>query len=280
MAIDLRTVRIGRADKHDAFVQRNKSFFERMEQLLDAEEVIFGRTLESDKVDEVIIFYSGIRCAEDFIAITLLAAHGFGLDAIALVRGMFERAVTAAYLHLHPDEAQAFADFDIVQRHRAAQAISETLGVDAENEAGFAELRKDYQEVKKRFEVTDCSDCGTKRVGPSWSKLDFVSMAKGLPQFRELVVEGYYIPLSQAHSTLKSVTALLDFSNGEPEFRKEHRVEADRAFQIAHRILIRVMQTQAEHFPTSAIREAVERSVVDYHEIWPDEKRLDQTGAA
>src|SRR3954469_6231764 len=102
-----------------------------MEQLLDAEEVVFGRTLNSDKLDEVLIFYSGIRCAEDFIAVTLLAAHGFGLDALALVRGMFERAVTAGYLRLHPEEAQAFADFDIVQRHRAAQAISETLGIEA-----------------------------------------------------------------------------------------------------------------------------------------------------
>src|SRR5262245_8609795 len=122
-------ITIGRKDKHDAFVERHREFFARYPSLIAAETAAFDRTLAATGNLDPIIFYLGIRCADDFVAITLLAAHGLGLAATALVRGMYERVVTAVYLHHHPDEVQEFADFDIVQTHRLISSITKTMGV-------------------------------------------------------------------------------------------------------------------------------------------------------
>src|SRR5260370_13492735 len=87
-------------------------------------------------------------------------------------------------------------------------ACRETMGSDMFSEEDVARIEGEYQHVKNKFEITVCETCGTKRVGHHWSKLDFVSMAKktSLGQF---VVQGYYLPLAQAHATPSSLFSRL-----------------------------------------------------------------------
>jgi hypothetical protein len=52
-----------------------------------------------------IIYFTGRLCAEDFMEVLLLCGNGYGIGAMKILRGMYERAVTARYLHANPPSA-------------------------------------------------------------------------------------------------------------------------------------------------------------------------------
>jgi hypothetical protein len=266
--MQITNITIGSKEKHDAFVIRHEEFFNRFPNLLAAEEAALGRTLNANPGLDPILFYLGTRCKEDFTAITLLAAHGLGLSATSLIRGMYERVVTAVYLHNNPKDWQLFADFDVIQKRRAALAIKETIGIDPHHTKRLEDLEAEYALLKTKYEVSVCKTCDTTRVGPSWHKLDFVTMAKSLPYLRELLVPGYYVPLSQAHSTLRSVASQIEERGDGITFRTDYTEECDRAFKLAHQLLLHILQLQADHFKIPEIDARVTTALHDYTAIW------------
>jgi Family of unknown function (DUF5677) len=110
----------------------------------------------------------------------LMAANGYGYGAMKLLRSMYEHTVTLKYLHDHPDELQAFFDFDRVQQYRLMKPILETFGESVMPTDIVSETERRYAGVKDKFMVKSCKSktCDERRVGHTWSKLDFVSMAK------------------------------------------------------------------------------------------------------
>lgn len=260
---------IGSPQEEADFLARHAEFFKRFPNLQKAIDIAFERTITSKGPVDPLIFYLGMRAVDDFLSIMLLASRGFGLSATALLRGMYERVVTAHYIHENPDEAMAFAEFDFVQRRKAAIAIKESLGFSPENEQQMQELEKNYQRVKAAYEITVCEKCGTKRVGPSWNKLDFVSLVKTLPsRVKDLVVPAYYMTLLQAHSTLQSISALLEETPQGLVFRKSHREEGDRSFRLAQILVLQVLNTQFEHFKLEALDQPLNVAIKDHFEIW------------
>jgi hypothetical protein len=115
-----------------------------------------------------------------------------------LLRGMYERAVTARHLHLHPEQVRDFLDFYWVNAHRMAQAIENVFGNGQLSAVKVAELKSKREEVVPRFMVTDCAKCGTQRLNHTWSKLDFVSMARATGSTGNRIVDAYYLPMEQA----------------------------------------------------------------------------------
>ncbi|SRR5260221_6564642 len=263
-------LRIGSEDKHDAFLARHEQFFSRVDNLMTAENAAFDRNLSAKGMLDPTVFYLGIRAVEDFNAIVLLAANGQAHCANALVRGMFERVVTAAYQSDHPEEVQDFVDFDHVQKFRAAQAIDQSIGLNETEKVNLRQLRERYEEVKSRFLVDECKKCKTTRVGPSWSKLNFVAMTKKALPLDQLVAFGYYIPLSQAHSTWESINSLLRSEDSDLIFRKDYSKECDIIFRLTHLLLLHVFRTQAKHFKIPAIEKAAAVLNSDYIAIYPE----------
>jgi hypothetical protein len=266
-----RVTGIGKQDQQDAFLARHAEFFARIEHLLAVENAAFDRTLQASGFTNPVIFYLGIRSVQDFNAIALLAANGDALPALALVRGMYERVVTAAYLHEHPAEAEAFAEYDYVQRYKVARRIKEAVPLTTAQAEQFDELRTEYERVRERFLVTDCAKCKTTSVGPSWSKLSFVAMAGQVPPLDALLVPAYYDPLAQAHSTLHSITSVLSAANGDLEFRKDYTAQADETFHLAYLLLMHVFKIQAQHFQLADLDTALERAITDYVALYPNE---------
>ena len=58
----------------------------------------------------------------------VLAGNGYGIGALKILRGMYERVVTAWYLHANPEETQDFMDFYWVAQHKLARAVVDTFG--------------------------------------------------------------------------------------------------------------------------------------------------------
>src|SRR5258708_1975290 len=203
----------GFADAATAFDRRHPLWQERLHRLAHAVDLAFKRTQTmATPIEKFAYFYGTVR-AEDFMEIFLVAVNGYGAAAMKLLRSMYEHTVTLRYLHDHPDEVQAFIDYDAVQQFKLMQPIVETFGKDALPAESAADVEASYNAVKEQFMVRVC-DCGAKRVNHTWNKLHFAAMAKKAGPIGSLIVPGYFVPLRHAHSTFRAITERLEKKEG------------------------------------------------------------------
>ena len=192
--------------------------------------------------------------------IMVLAANGHGFGATTLLRSMYERAVTLRYLHLFPDEAGAFRDYYWIQREKLLGAMSSVLGADRIPAEKLAETRDESAKVRDRYLVSHCDHCRKTRVNHTWTKVNFVEMAKKTGSLGDLLVHAYYVPLEQSHSTIRSATNRLRVGDdGEVLFDDDPaRAVADDAFRTAHLVLLHVLSAQREHFELTDLEAPLE----------------------
>jgi hypothetical protein len=117
--------------------------------------------------------------------------------------------------------------------------------------------------------VTECENCGTKRLNHTWSKLDFVAMANKT-SLGKLIVPGYLIPLRQAHATVASmVSGMAAGKDHGIRFEdRAQRKEADNALRVSHNIILDVLRVQDEHFVVPGLKEQNEICLQDFIDIW------------
>jgi hypothetical protein len=165
-----------------------------------------------------------------------------------------------------------------VQQYKLMKPILETFGNDVLTLDAVAKVQRRYSEVKEDFMVTDCSRCETKRLNHTWSKLDFVSMAKRTGAIGTLIVPGYFLPLRHAHSTFGGLSERLESANDRMEFQGESQPDmADQALATAHNCILDVLEVQKARFTIDGLEEQLQICLKDYLEIWvPDSKLLNQ----
>jgi hypothetical protein len=76
----------------------------------------------------VILFSLGLFCWDDYQEVLLMAAHGRGFGALKVLRGMYERTVTLAYLHKNPDESFDFYLYEHIRNFTMANELKQSLG--------------------------------------------------------------------------------------------------------------------------------------------------------
>ena len=265
-------VTIGLPREQGDFLARHTTFFERLPHLREAMDLAFIRTLHDSTLDNRAVFYLGRLCVEDFFEVIVLSGNGYGLGGLRLVRGMYERAITARYLHLHPGSAEQFMDYFWVTKHKESQALKETFGEATIPKGDAEEVERQFGRVREKFMVTDCKKCGTTRLNYTWSKLDFASMAKKVGSLGTLIVPAYYLPLEHGHSTSAGIVFRLTGSEEMVSFKDEsHREEADSSLHLSHHILLDILLLQQEHFALSVLEEPIRTCFRDFVDIW--EKR-------
>jgi hypothetical protein len=253
-------VGIGSPAEQKRFIDRHASFFEQWPELLWCVEHAFLRDIVSTSDVDPLIFYLGRRCFDDFQEIMELAANAHGYGATTLLRSMYERAVTAAYLHRNPDEAALFRDYSAIQSEKLLSAIARVLGDASVPAEALANARAECAVVRDKYLVAHCDHCAKTRVNHTWSKLTFVEIAKRSGELAKLIIHAYYVPLEQSHSTLRSAINRLRMSDdGDMLFEDEpNRSVADDAFATAQLILLHVLDLQREHFHLDDMREKLE----------------------
>jgi Family of unknown function (DUF5677) len=264
----------GFADAATGFNQRHPQWTAVMSRLDVIINLAFTRTqVMKTPMDKFIYFYGNL-VAEEFWELFLMAVNGYGFGAMKLLRSMYEHTVTLKYLHEHPDELQAFFDFDRVQQYKLTKQIIETFGEDALPPETVATTEREYAEVKDKFMVKSCKSktCSEQRVGHTWSKLDFVSMARRAGAIGSVIVPNYFVPLRHAHSTFRAITERLEMGGDKMGFRRESQPkEADQALMAAHNCLLVALEVQKERFNIPGLEEAVQRSCSDWALVWSPE---------
>ncbi len=84
-------ITFGRPDEQEAFVESHRLFFERFLNLQAALNIAFRREETTSGLADMVVFFLGRLCVEDFTEILLLCGNGYGMGAMKLLRGMYER---------------------------------------------------------------------------------------------------------------------------------------------------------------------------------------------
>lgn len=231
----------------------------------------FVRTQNVESAADRFLYFCGALIAEDFMEIFLLSVNGYGAAALKLLRSMYEYTVTLKYLHEHPEEIQRFLDYNSVQMYKLMRPIQETFGEGILSSEKTEDQRKKFEAVKAEFMVKSCKSktCEEVRLSHTWSKLDFVSMAKKAGDIGTLIVPGYYLPLRHAHPTLGALSERIEIIGDRMEFKSEHQPEmVDQALMTAHNCVLVALEVQEERFKIEGLKQAVENCVGDWRDIW------------
>ena len=268
----------GFAEEWESFQKRNQDFLRRFGNLGVALNMAFIREMKtSDPIDRVVLTM-GKLCAEEFFELMLLAANGYGFGAIKLLRSLYEHAVTMTYLSEHPHEVHLFLNYHAVAQHKLLSAIRRTDAETSIPQKQINDVAREYERVKKDYEIADCRTCGTTRVNHTWNKLDFVSMAYKTKALADLIVEAYMIPLGHVHGTVQALLERVEASpSGDmvslgptPQPR-----EADRALHVAHLIVLGILETQNKFFKVQGLDKPLEACFQDYESIWTPQRIAD-----
>src|SRR5260370_9495160 len=198
------SVLYGFPEEWRAFANRHLEFTARFENLAKAIDITFQRIHQTTGLTERTIYFLGRLAVEEFMEILLLCANGYGIGAQKLIRGMYERAVTARYLFKHPEETDNYLAFHRVTDHKLMVAIQSTMSPDIFSQEQVEKIKRKFEAVKDRFMVTDCKTCKTTRPNHTWSKADVVSMAREAEDLWRFVLPPYYVPPREFPSTMRA----------------------------------------------------------------------------
>jgi hypothetical protein len=221
----------------------------------------FERTTEFND-QQLAVFGLGRLCVEDFLEGLVLCENGLGYAGLKLLRGMYERAVTAEYISTYPNEAQLFSDYFYVQWKKLADRGRQVYGDDAPVEAEADNLAK-YAAVKDKFDLGECDKCLMRKQG-GWSKysLDALAMkvsniwkerfgyAKKAPnQLHRAYL--FYADLANIHihaSMFSIRTRLRVGTDGVLAFSASQEREVEQVLSSAHAMTLVVIETQNRYF--------------------------------
>ncbi len=276
--MDKHIIGFGSRKEQQHFLERHKLFFDRFDNVRKAQEMAFLREIDGLRMVDKAVFYLGRLCVEDFSEIMLLTSNGYGGAGMKLLRGMYEKAVTARYLQQHPDKIENFFDFYWVTAHKLGNAMERTFGPDSvprDKKEEKEKVEKEYSIVHKKFMITDCKKCKSKKINYRWSNLDFVSMARMSESLKRFIVPAYYIPTLQLHPSLHSIARRLEATENSITFKHgAQREDADNAFITSHALLLNAIDLQREHFGLKELESQLETCNQDFVEICKNTKKV------
>lgn len=261
---------VGFPEEWENFFRSHPKCAESYKSLHSTLEKIFIRKFERKNAADMVVFFLGRLCVEDFNEIFLLCANGYGFGALKILRGLYERAVTAGYISKNPKEAELFLEYHFIHKGKMLNHARNFFGniKDQIDPKEIKDAEEKYRLYKDKFKEPLCKKCKTYRTRFSWSTLDLLSMAKKA-DMDSLYFPGYFFPTIQTHATPSSLMSRLKIKDdGNVSFDEGSQPDwAKRALVAAHNILLRVMLIQNTHFNLN-LEDEIEARRNDFLAIW------------
>jgi hypothetical protein len=212
-------------------------------------------------------------CWEDFEEILLLGANGYGFGCLKILRGMYERLVTASHLRRNPGETERFLDFHYIADYKVARELFDAFGKDELPVAVLRDKERLKDSVKDRFmRACPTKDCDRQIPAFSWTNTDLVSMARGDRWLSTLIGFSYYIPLTETHPSVRAMMSRMTESESGVTLamRTEKAASwASKAVCNAHNLTLRNLFLQQEHFEElKEFEPLLEECLADFQASW------------
>jgi hypothetical protein len=226
---------------------------------------------ENKIITNRLVFYLGRTAADDFGELLVLSGNGYGVGALKILRGMYERMVTAAFLAKNPSESRIFAEDDVIKKWklwREYVAIIPSLK-DRYTEEQVKELEGRYNAIRAKRREEMCTKCGQPKTQEAWTRVTMPDMAKQSDSaLAELYVSCYLEPTFHLHPTAYGIgSRLRETEEGGYTFNDTTEKEARMAVLLGHNLILRLLGFQNGYFDLGLEAEIQER-IDMFSKIW------------
>ena len=210
-------------------------------------------TAFEDKVmADRVVFGLGRIIADDFGELLTLSGNGYGIGAYKILRGLYERLVTAAYIAKNPSEARPFVEDDAIKKWKLwRQAIEVMPDLKASTpKEKIDSLEAEYKRVKTKRAESNCNKCGQPKTQEAWIRVDLASMAKQADlNLSALYGACYLTPTFHSHATGFGLGARFrPTKEGSNSYQETSEKEARQSILLAHNLVLRHLTLQNEYF--------------------------------
>ena len=269
-------VGVGNAEAQARFLERHRRFLEHHPRLHRVMERTFIRSLKNpseDEVDRVLtldeadperiafedrvmadraVFYFGRVTADDFGELLILCGNAKGIGAYKILRGMYERTVTASFIAKNVAEVRHLIDDIAIKKWKLWTNLLE-VSPEAQRDvpdARVADLKAEYDRVRAARREVICTKCGQPKTQEAWTRVDLATMAKkAAPQLAALYGSCYLEPTFHSHATAFGLERrIYDAGSNGYSYRETSEDEAGIALVLGHNVLLQMLQLQDDYF--------------------------------
>jgi len=242
---------------------------EKLERLPDSDPLVVA--FETKVMADRLVFFLGRAAADDFGELLTLSGNGYGIGALKIVRGMYERIVTAAYIAKHPAEARVFVEDDVIKKWTLRR---EFVAVMPELKAQHAEeeikgLEEQYSAVRAKRKEEVCPKCRQPKTQEAWTRVTVADMAKRAdPGLAEIYASCYLEGTFQMHATAYGLgRRLRETEQGGYTFKETTPNEARMAVVLGHNLVLRLLLLENEYF-NLGLKEDIKERLKMFPKIW------------
>ncbi len=256
---------------HPAFVSTLPHLYELLRKL-------FVRTL-STTPQSLAVFGVGRMCIEDLIEIVFMVEHGFHLAGLKLLRGLYERAITAEVISASSTDADLFYNYHAVSAHKANQRAKQVYKAEWAPKNIKENVEDWYESVKAKYNMERCPTCGL-RGQLGWSPDGLEGLADKVakifanrhgqrkqPHYRNLYLICAEMTNPHIHASMNSIFSRLQQDGDDLAFKGGFVEEGVMALSTAHALMSLVVDTQNRFF-NLGLEDDLQRMYIDSMTAW------------
>jgi hypothetical protein len=242
---------------------------DRLRQLPEDDPAVIA--FEDKVMADRVVFGLGRIIDDDFGELLVLSGNGYGIGAYKILRGMYERLVTAVFISKNPSEARPFVEDDAIKRWKLWQQAIEVMPdlKDTTPKEKIEELEAEYKRVNAKRPESICKKCGQPKTQEAWTRVDLASMAKQSDiNLAALYGACYLTPTFHSHATGFSLSARFRRTeDGATSYQEISEKEARQAILLAHNLVLRHLALQNEYFSLGLDKE-IQARIDAFTPIW------------
>lgn len=288
-------IAIGSYEEQRRFIERNAGFLREYPRLNELSKKVFLRALKSPDRREVerlrklpeddpaviafedkmaaerIIFYLGRMAVDDFGEILTLAGNGRGFGAYKIVRGMYERVVTALYIEKNPAEARIFAESSAITK---LNYLKRTFEASAESRSRFSDefmatIERNAAAAQAKRKQSICPKCRQPVTQEAWTLVSLDVMAKTAEPALEVFYPQFYLEgTAQSHANMFGIERrLIRKKGGGITYKETSEEEARFAVHLGHHLMVRLLAMQNRYFALG-FDDEVKKRIEGFVAVW------------
>jgi hypothetical protein len=286
---------VGSRESQAVFLRENEGFTREYPLLHDLSSRIFIRGLPGPDQEEVerlrmlpqddptvinfedkltaerLIFFLGRMIVDELGEILIRSGNGYGFGAYKIVRGMYERVVTAIYIAKDPAEARKFALQSTIDKFKLWERTVAAFPEMAKQCTGeqVRSLKAESDVARKALREPVCKKCGQPMPDAPWTRKGLDAMAREVDDGLYRLYGQFYLEgTAQSHANSLGLERRLKRSErGGWTYKDTSEDEGKFALNLGHSLVLTTLKLQNEYFRLGLNAQIQER-IEAYVSIW------------